>query len=89
MKTLKLLAVLLSYPSEELVAALPEIARRLGEETALRGATQDALAGLLAATPLAQGADMSKTLRVALPVAETGFDPQVTSDIYSSAIISA
>jgi len=48
MKTLKLLAVLLSYPSEELVAALPEIARRLGEETALRGATQDALAGLLA-----------------------------------------
>ena len=32
MKTLKLLAVLLSYPSAELVAALPEIARRLGAE---------------------------------------------------------
>ena len=48
MKTLKLLAVLLSYPSEDLIAALPEIARRLGEESALRGATQDALAGLLA-----------------------------------------
>jgi nitrate reductase molybdenum cofactor assembly chaperone NarJ/NarW len=48
MKTLKLLAVLLSYPSEELVAALPEIARRLAAESALRGATQDALAGLLA-----------------------------------------
>ena len=48
MKTLKLLAVLLSYPSEEMVAALPEIARRLGGEPALRGATQDALAGLLA-----------------------------------------
>ena len=32
---------------------------------------------------------MSKTLRVAFPVAETGFDPQVTSDVYSSAIISA
>ena len=48
MKTLKLLAVLLSYPSAELVAALPEIARRLGTEPALRGATQDALAGLLA-----------------------------------------
>ena len=48
MKSLKLLAVLLSYPSEELVAALPEIARRLGAEPALRGATQDALAGLLA-----------------------------------------
>jgi len=48
MKMLKLLAVLLSYPSAELVAALPEIARRLGTEPALRGATQDALAGLLA-----------------------------------------
>ena len=48
MKTLKLLAVLLSYPSEELVAALPEIAQRLNAEPALRGATQDALAGLLA-----------------------------------------
>ena len=48
MKTLKLLAVLLSYPSAELVTALPEIARRLCAESALRGATQDALAGLLA-----------------------------------------
>jgi len=48
MKTLKLLAVLLSYPSSELIAALPEIARRLAEERALRRATQDALAGLLA-----------------------------------------
>ncbi len=48
MKTLKLFAVLLSYPSEEMVTALPEIARRLGEEPALRAATQDALAGLLA-----------------------------------------
>jgi nitrate reductase delta subunit len=48
MRTLKLLAVLLSYPSEELVAALPEIAQRLNAEPALRGATQDALAGLLA-----------------------------------------
>jgi hypothetical protein len=34
MKMLKLLAVLLSYPSEELVAALPEIAQRLGAEPA-------------------------------------------------------
>ena len=48
MKTLKLLAVLLSYPSEDLVAALPEIAQRLNAEPALRGATQAALAGLLA-----------------------------------------
>jgi nitrate reductase delta subunit len=48
MKTLKLLAVLLSYPSAELVAAIPEIARRIGEERSLRNDTQDALAGLLA-----------------------------------------
>jgi nitrate reductase delta subunit len=48
MKTLKLLAVLLSYPSAELVAALTEIARRLGEQRSLRSGTQDALAGLLA-----------------------------------------
>lgn len=48
MRTLKLLAALLSYPTEELVQALPEIGRRLNEERALRRATQDALAGLLA-----------------------------------------
>ncbi len=48
MKTLKLFAVLLSYPSAELIAALPEIARRLVEEPLLRSGTQDALAGLLA-----------------------------------------
>ena len=48
MKTLKLLAVLLSYPSAELVAALPELARRLGGDRSLRRGTQDALAGLLA-----------------------------------------
>jgi hypothetical protein len=52
-------------------------------------ATAIAVACLLAVRTPAQGADMSKTLRVAFPVAETGFDPQVTSDIYSSAIISA
>lgn len=48
MKSLKLLAVLLGYPTRELVEALPEIARRLTEDGALRPATQDALAGLLA-----------------------------------------
>ena len=48
MRTLKLLAVLLSYPSAELTAALPEIARRLGEDGSLSRGTQDALAGLLA-----------------------------------------
>ena len=48
MRTLKLLAALLSYPTAELVATLPEIAERLGEDSALRRATQDGLAGLLA-----------------------------------------
>ena len=48
MKSLKLLAVLLGYPTADLVAALPEIARRLTEDEALRSGTQDALAGLLA-----------------------------------------
>jgi len=47
-RTLKLLAALLGYPSAELVAALPKIARLLGEDRSLRSATQDALAGLLA-----------------------------------------
>ena len=48
MNTLKLLAVLLGYPTTDLRAALPEIARRLGTDRTLRAATQDALAGLLA-----------------------------------------
>jgi len=37
----------------------------------------------------AQSADMGKTLRVAFPVAETGFDPQAASDTYSFAVIGA
>jgi len=48
MRTLKLLAALLGYPTQELVDALQEIARMLGEDRSLRSATQDALAGLLA-----------------------------------------
>ena len=48
MSTLKLLAVVLGYPSADLVAALPELARRFGEDASLRPGTQDALAGLLA-----------------------------------------
>jgi len=34
--------------------------------------------------PAAAQADPAKVLRVAFPVAETGFDPQATNDIYSS-----
>jgi nitrate reductase molybdenum cofactor assembly chaperone NarJ/NarW len=48
MKSLKLLAVLLSYPTPELIGAVPEIGRRLGEDRLLSRGTQDALAGLLA-----------------------------------------
>jgi ABC-type transport system substrate-binding protein len=40
---------------------------------------------LAAATPVAQ-ADAAKTLRVAFPVAETGFDPQAAGDIYSNSV---
>ncbi len=35
----------------------------------------------------AQSADMGKTLRVAFPVAETGFDPQATADLYSWTVL--
>jgi len=59
-----------------------------------RRARLNTLAALMFACAIAvaapaQSADMGKTLRVAFPIAETGFDPQVTSDVYSSAIISA
>jgi len=36
------------------------------------------------AAPIALAADPAKTIRVMFPVAETGFDPQATSDYYSS-----
>ena len=39
--------------------------------------------------PPAQGADAGKTLRVAFPIAETGFDPQATIDYYSWSVIGA
>ncbi|HEX6137241.1 MAG TPA: ABC transporter substrate-binding protein [Casimicrobiaceae bacterium] len=49
-----------------------------------------ALAGaLLAASLQAAGADPAKVLRVALPRAETGFDPAQASEIYSGAVIAA
>jgi oligopeptide transport system substrate-binding protein len=48
-------------------------------------ATLAGILTLLCAGPLA-AADMSKTLRVAFPVDVTGFDPQVTQDLYSSYI---
>ena len=37
----------------------------------------------------AQSTDMGKTLHVAFPVAETGFDPQAAYDIYSFSVIGA
>ena len=41
------------------------------------------VAALLPLTAAAQ-ADPNKVLRVAFPVAETGFDPQASNDIYSA-----
>jgi len=46
-----------------------------------------ALAALLAAAPIAHAAAeaaSTKTLHVAFPIAETGFDPQAAGDIYSN-----
>jgi len=42
------------------------------------------LACALAVVPAALAADMNKTLRVAFSAAETGFDPQAISDLYSA-----
>ena len=38
------------------------------------------------APPAAAQADPNKVLRVAFPTAETGFDPQASSDLYSNHI---
>lgn len=48
-----------------------------------------ALACFVCCASPAQSADMSKTLRVAFQVAETGFDPQAAYDTYSFAVIGA
>jgi len=48
-----------------------------------------ACAVALAVAGAAAAADMSRTLRTAFIVAETGFDPQATSDLYSSHLQSA
>ena len=42
-----------------------------------------------AAVGVAHAADMSKTLRVAFPIAENGFDPQAVYDAYSDAVCNA
>jgi ABC-type transport system substrate-binding protein len=62
---------------------------RVGRGRAWPGLAAVALVAVasLASTPaLAQAkwADPAKTIRVSFPVAETGFDPQATSDYYSS-----
>ena len=57
---------------------------------ARRGALTALAAALVALAPLcaaqSKWADPGKTLRVMFPIAETGFDPQATSDLYSSHI---
>src|SRR5690349_4788433 len=42
---------------------------------------------LLATTPVSRAADNGKVLRIAFPVAETGFDPVRISDYYSGTVI--
>src|SRR5438128_3447890 len=54
-------------------------------QTLIRAVWFIAAITLTVGTPAA-AADMSKTLRVAFPVAETGFDPQATSDLYSDTV---
>ncbi len=44
---------------------------------------------VLLASGAAGAADAAKVLRIALPRAETGFDPAMASEIYSSAVIAA
>jgi oligopeptide transport system substrate-binding protein len=48
-----------------------------------------ALLATALALPVAQAADMNKTLRVVFPTAESGFDPQANSDLYSADIMRA
>jgi oligopeptide transport system substrate-binding protein len=55
----------------------------------MRAAHSLLLAGLLLAAPVATRADGPKTLHVALPVAESGLDPQAAADQYSSIIARA
>ena len=45
-----------------------------------------ALAAACMAAPVHAAADPDKVLRVAFPIAETGFDPQASSDLYSDSI---
>jgi ABC-type transport system substrate-binding protein len=45
-----------------------------------------AVAAIIVTASAAAAADMSKTIRTAFIVAETGFDPQATSDLYSDSL---
>jgi ABC-type transport system substrate-binding protein len=48
-----------------------------------------AVAGTLSCVPLAAAAQAQKTIRVAFPIAESGFDPQAIADNYSAMIAQA
>ena len=50
----------------------------------VRIAAYVSLVTALGCTSLVHAADVRKTLHVAFPVAETGFDPQASSDVYSN-----
>jgi ABC-type transport system substrate-binding protein len=55
----------------------------------VRAAIRSLTPFILFASCLAGAADPAKVLRIALPRAETGFDPAMASEIYSSAVIAA
>ena len=68
------------------VVRLMRLARLANVEpvyAAVRVLCAAAFALLAALAPATHAADMNKTLRVAFQVAETGFDPQAISDLYS------
>jgi len=60
--------------------------RRRSCRVALAGALACFAWGGVAWAQAPAWADPGKTLRVLLPIAETGFDPQATSDLYSAHI---
>jgi ABC-type transport system substrate-binding protein len=52
----------------------------------LRALAVALLIALVGAPPAYAAADPNKVLRIAFPVAETGFDPQASSDLYSDSV---
>ena len=69
---------------DEDVQASQSLSSQCGAATVLK---TPAAAALAASAPLAMSAPVPKTLRVAFPTAETGFDPAQVQDLYSRTVI--